>query len=137
MKKVISVLLVCVLALCMLSGCAKKETDLWGNATYKKDAELGKGGTAFTLDVTAGEKTVTFTVHTDKKTVGDALLEVKLVEGDAGPYGLYVKKVNGMEADYDKDQTYWAFYVNGEYAMNGVDATPISEGEKYGFVRSK
>ena len=55
-----------------------------------------------------------FVVSTDKETVGDALLELNLIEGEEGDYGLYVKTVNGITADYDTDGTYWAFYVNGE-----------------------
>ena len=71
------------------------------------------------------------TVKTDKKMVGEALLDEKIVEGDMGDYGLYVKKVNGIVADYDVDQTYWAFYIDGEYAMTGVDVTEIVEGSTY------
>ena len=33
----------------------------------------------------------------------------------------------------DKDGKYWAFYVNGEYASAGVDATDITEGATYAF----
>ena len=32
-----------------------------------------------------------------------------------------MKKVNGLEADYNKDGAYWALYMNGEYAQNGID----------------
>ena len=78
-----------------------------------------------------------FEIHTDKKTVGEALLEVKLIEGEDGPYGLYVKKVNGITADYDVDQTYWAFYINGEVAMTGVDVTDVEGGATYSFKVAK
>lgn len=50
---------------------------------------------------------------------------------------LYVKTVNGITADYDTDQTYWAFYVNGEYASTGVDSTPVNEGDTYEFKVEK
>ena len=43
----------------------------------------------------------------------------------------YVKKVNGITADYDVDQSYWGFYIDGEYAMTGVDGTSIEEGRIY------
>ena len=66
----------------------------------------------------------------------DVLYE-KLIEGEEGPFGLYVKKVNGVEADFDKDGTYWAFYINGEYAMSGVDTTKITEGEQYKLEYTK
>ena len=69
--------------------------------------------------------------------VGDALLEEGLVEGEDGAYGLYVKKVNGILADYEVNQTYWAFYINGEYAMSGVDITPVEDGATYAFKVEK
>ena len=53
--------------------------------------------------------------------------------GDDSEYGLYVKTVNGITADYDKDGVYWAFYIDGEYAAAGVDATAIEEGSSYSF----
>ena len=83
------------------------------------------------------ENTVTFTIHTDEDTVGDALISLGLIAGEDSQFGLYVKQVNGMSADYDVDQTYWAFYVNGEYGMTGVDSTTIVESDIYSFVRSK
>ena len=75
----------------------------------------------------------TFEVHTDKATVGEALLELNFIAGDDSEYGLYVKTVNGITADYDKDGVYWAFYINGEYAQTGVDSTNIAEGDSYSF----
>ncbi|MBQ2923597.1 MAG: DUF4430 domain-containing protein, partial [Tyzzerella sp.] len=53
------------------------------------------------------------------------------------PYGLYVKTVNGTTLDYDKDGMYWSFYINGDYAMTGVDVTEIKAGEKYSFKAEK
>ena len=80
---------------------------------------------------------ITFTIHTNATTVGDALVSLGLIEGEEGQYGIYVKTVNGMLADWDVDQTYWAFYVNGEYGMNGVDKTDIEDGKVYSFRVSK
>ena len=42
-----------------------------------------------------------------------------------------------MTADYDKDGVYWAFYIDGEYAMTGVDATNITDGAQYAFQMEK
>lgn len=102
------------------------------------DNVLGEGEKQFTFKVVDGEGNETvYTINTDKTTVGDALLELELIEGEDGDYGLYVKKVNGIVADYDVDQTYWAFYVNGEYAMSGVDTTDIENGAEYSFKVEK
>ena len=99
---------------------------------------LGEGKVSFAFTVVDGAGNETkYTINTDKKTVGDALLEHKLIEGENGDYGLYVKKVNGITADYDVDKTYWAFYINGEYAMTGVDATDVIEGATYMFKVEK
>ncbi len=95
---------------------------------------LGEGSTKFNFTVVDREGGVTaFEIHTDKETVGDALLELKLIAGEEGQYGLYVKTVNGITVDYDKDGAYWAFYVNDEYAAAGVDSTKITEGAVYSF----
>ncbi len=102
------------------------------------DNELGQGAVTFTFTVTDKEGNSTeFIIHTDKAVVGEALMEHGLVQGEEGAYGLYVKTVNGITADYDVDKTYWAFYVNGEYAMTGVDKTAVTEGASYAFKVEK
>lgn len=96
--------------------------------------ELGTGETTFIVEVTAEDgKKKTFTVHTDKENVGDALLEVGLIEGEEGNYGLMVVTVDGTTVRYEDGGKYWAFYINGEYAMTGVSATPVESGAAYGF----
>ena len=99
---------------------------------------LGEGQREFLFTVVDKDGNETnFEIHTDKEKVGEALLELGLISGDEGQYGLYVKTVNGITADYDVDQTYWAFYVNGEYASSGVDTTAIEEGVIYSFKVEK
>ena len=94
--------------------------------------DLGEGATAFNLQVVdKGGNTTDFVIHTDEKTVGAALQKVELIQGEMGDYGLYVKTVNGITADYDVDKTYWAFYIDGAYAMTGVDKTDIVAGATY------
>lgn len=95
---------------------------------------VGEGAHTFTFTVTdlSGKETG-FEIHTDKDKVGEALIEHSLIAGDQGAYGLYVKTVNGITLDYNKDGKYWAFYVNGEYAMTGVDVTNITDGASYAF----
>ena len=103
-------------------------------AVSEEYSELGVGEKQFVFTVTdADGKETKFSINTDKKTVGEALIDLNLIQGEEGPYGLYVKTVNGATYDYDKDGKYWAFYVNGEYASSGVDLTNISEGATYSF----
>ena len=134
----VSIILAVLLVFCFAS-CGKKvdQTGLWEKATYLSDTTLGKGAKTLSLEVKAEEQSVLFTVKTDETTVGAALLAVELIAGDESAYGLYVKKVNGITADYDADQAYWAFYVNGEYATTGVDSTNLDENAKYSLVYTK
>ena len=109
-------------------------------STPDPDAPIvkGEGATVFYFNVVDKDGNETkFEIHTDKTSVGDALLEVGLIEGEDGPYGLYVKKVNGILADYAMDQTYWSFYANGSYALTGVDSTDVDAGATYAFKVEK
>lgn len=124
----------------IMTGCNDKATQevTSGTSVSVESNVLGEGDTKFTLSVVDQDGNETqFEIHTDKETVGEALLECGLVEGDEGEFGLYVKKVNGIEADYDKNGTYWAFYINGEYATTGVDSTTITEGDTYALKVEK
>ncbi len=96
---------------------------------------LGTGEKQFDFEVKNSDgSTNLFVINTDKSTVGEALIELELISGDEGPYGLYVKTVNGVTLDYDTDGKYWAFYINGEYGTTGVDTTEIVSGTTYSFV---
>ena len=128
----------CVMMLACMTACTKEEEKgIWADAKYTEDTELGKGSKTVKVVVEAEEKKITFTIHTDETILGDALLAHELVEGENGDFGLYIKKVNGMLADYDVDQTYWGFYQNGEYMMTGVDTTEFADGDQYELVRTK
>lgn len=135
--------LVCMLlisALCVtLFSCGAKETieDLWESATYTENMTFGDGSNSIDVKVTAEEKNITFTVYTDEETLGDALLEHNLISGDKGPYGLYVKTVNGIYADYNITKSYWSVNKNGEYMMTGVDSEKIENGNLYEFIYTK
>lgn len=103
-----------------------------GAEVQREGGELGEGSKEFALTVTDKDGNETqFEIHTDKEMVGEALQELNLIYGEEGEYGLFVKTVNGITADYDTDGVYWAFYVNGEYATSGVDVTQITEGDSY------
>ena len=136
--KIILMLLAAMMLCGTLAACADVEkTGAWEEATYTADKEFGKGAKTVTVLVTAEEQSLTFTLHTDKKTLGEVLLEHGLIEGEEGAFGLYVKKVNGILADYDVDQTYWSFTKGGELMMVGVDSAEIADGEQYELTKTK
>ncbi len=136
MKKLLSLILCAVLIAAMaliVTGCSDtKAPNLWETKTFTDGDVLGKGSKEFTLIVVDGDgKESTATIRTEKTTVGDALLELELINGSEEEYGLYVKTVNGETYDYEEDGKYWAFYIDGEYAMTGIDQTEIQPGTAY------
>lgn len=120
-KKILSMILLAAMIMTTVAGCGKS-------------GEAAAGTKEFTFQVVDATGAETdFDIKTDKATVGEALIDEGLIEGDESPYGLYVTKVNGIEAIYENDGTYWAFYVNGEYATSGVDTTDVEDGATYMF----
>lgn len=141
LKKLLAIIgcmvLIAAMALCM-TGCGGKEEAAAPAEVPADVKELGEGATTFdfTVEDLDGTKTF-FKIHTDETTVGAALIGVDLLKGEAGPYGLYVQEVNGIRAVYEEDGSYWAFYVNGEYGLTGVDMTDIEPDTAYAFVKTK
>ena len=147
-KKFLSLFLCVVLAAALaLTGCGNAEQPAETTAAAETAAPAetavpaddvtvkGEGATVFSF-VTADldGKETHFEIHTDKKTVGDALAENELISGTVGDWGLMVDTVNGITLDFEKDGMYWAFYVDGEYAQTGVDSTEIAVGATYSLV---
>ena len=142
LRKLLSIIgcmvLIAAMALVM-TGCGSKEEPAAPTEAASTDVkELGEGATTFdfTVEDLDGTKTA-FKIHTDETTVGAALMAVNLLKGEDGPYGLYVHEVNGIRAVYEEDSPYWAFYVNGEYGMTGVDMTDIEPNTAYAMVKTK
>ena len=137
MKKSImgKILAVLIAAMLVLAACGPAQTSSAQSAASAAQSgtviEKGDGKTEFALQVVdADGKETNFTIHTDEKTIGAALLKLELIAGEDSQYGLYVKTVNGVTAD-DKAKQYWAFYVDGKYAEKGVDSTEAAAGVTY------
>lgn len=142
LSAIVCIVLIAAMALCM-TACNDNSTNdpvssgVTGT-TQQEVTKVGEGATVFEFTVVdADGKLTNFEVYTDKTTVGEALLDEGLIAGDEGDYGLYVKTVNGITLDYEKDGKYWAFYVNDKYAMSGVGTTDIVAGDSYAFKAEK
>ncbi len=137
-SKILSIFIV-IITFIALASCQSTESndDLWADAIYCEDTTLGEGEKTVKVTVSADETQIVFTINTDADTLAEALLDNLLVEGEDSQYGIYIKKVNGMLADYDIDGYYWSLTQNGEYLMTGADSTPISNGDEYELTRTK
>ena len=158
MKKLLAVLL-SVLMLLSFAACGQKETattaetaqtatetaqtkavaktGLWKDALYLEDTSIGTGKKEVKVTVQAEDQSIVFTLHTDLDTLADALLEAKIVEGDDTEFGLYIKTVNGILADYNVDQSFWSLCQNGEMMMTGASSTPVAGGEAFELIYTK
>ena len=142
-KKLLVTLLIVLIAVMALfiAGCSNNNQDepistepVQTTEPKSSVIEKGEGENAFIfIAVDLDGNNTHYMIRTNKETVGEALIENGLISGDDGEYGLYVKTVNGITLDYDKDGKYWAFYEENTYANQGVDSTPIKEGGVYTF----
>ena len=155
-KSLVCLLLVLLLAAAALTGCAqnptasteapktqaqteapKTEGQTEAPKTEAPDAELqelGEGSSLFYLEVGfADGSTASYAIHSDAETVGAALSDLELIEGENGMY----TTVCGKTLDWDADHMYWAFYIEGEYASTGLDDTPITQEAHYALTATK
>ena len=140
-KTAVSIILIVIAVLAgayfLQSDTGVSKSGIWENAIYTENTQLGNGEKLVSVEVKAENESVIFKIYTDKLTVGDALKEHNLIDGEEGPYGLYVKIVNGIRADYEEDKSYWSFYKNGEPMQTGVDGAEFTNGERFELVYTK
>ena len=132
-RSVLSLVLVAATVL-MFADCGQKTQE---PETPQNQQEVQEKSFVFEVVELDGSKKEFTVKYDDEKTVGEALVEEKLISGSDSQYGLMVDTVNGQKYTYDDDKVYWAFYIDGEYAMTGVDSTPIEDGKVYCFKAEK
>lgn len=131
LSKLLCIVLIVAMALC-LGGCGKKTAVEYSTDVIENGKTYGSGAKEFSYKVVDPDgNEVSATIKTDKNSVGEALAELNLIAGETNEYGLYVKSVNNITLDWDKDAMYWGLYVNGEYALTGIDLTEIENGAEY------
>lgn len=93
-----------------------------------------EGTKVITIQVVDGQQNMTtYETHTDAAYLRQAMEETKGLTfiGTEGPYGLMLHTINGVTADYDKDQAWWSIYVNDVLANYGVDSQPVADGDTF------
>ena len=125
MKRMISLLLALVMVFALTACGAKEEAPAADAVSFK----------VVVTDLEGNETAFEYT--SSAASVGEALVTEGLIEGHETEYGLYIDTVNGITADWDNDQTYWAFYINGEYATTGIDGTEIVADTTYSLTLTK
>ena len=129
----VSIVLSIVCILC-LASCQEgvDAAALWENATYVSDTTLGNGEKTVSFTVEVEEQKITITLKTDKATLGEAMYEQGLINDPS-----FFNTLNGIEANWEKHQAYWAFYEGDKMLNHGVNTQKIDGGESYRFVYTK
>ena len=136
MKKLksLSIILLAVVLIFTATACNTPEVkdNLWETATYTENQTVGTGSKNFNVEIEAGEKSIILTVNTEKEKLGEALYELGIIN-DASFFNV----CNGIEASWEQDNAYWAFFVNGEMANYGVNDADLSEPATYKIAYTK
>ena len=97
--------------------------------------ETAAGSKTITVEVVHSDGSQkTFSYQTDAEYLGEVLLEEGLIAGDVSEFGLYIITVDGEDAIYEEDSSYWALYEGDAYANQGIDQTPIFDGAVFSLV---
>lgn len=122
-KKIVLGVVILALVIALLAGLYLK----FGPKVFKGAKEV-------TIEVIDNTGTSTdYTVHTDAEFLRQAMEDADGLEfdGTESDYGLMVETVNGLYADYAKDNAYWGFYLDGVMCDYGVDSQPVEDGQTY------
>ena len=96
--------------------------------------EAQEGQKSITVIVVhADESQKTFEYNTDAEKLGAFLEEKGLIDSQGADAGMF-HTVDGEKADWNENQSYWAFYIGEEYAMTGIYDTTITDGAVYKLV---
>lgn len=81
----------------------------------------------------------TYDVKTDAEYLRQAMEEAEGLEfsGEESEYGMMITEINGVVADYNADQSYWAFYINGDFCNYGIEKQPVTDGDVFRIEYTK
>lgn len=99
-----------------------------------------QGAKSITIEVVDNNAASTiYDLYTDAEYLRQAMEQAEGLEfsGTESEYGMMVETVNGVTADWNVDQSYWGFYVNGDYCNYGIDTQPVVDGDAFKIVYSK
>ena len=88
-----------------------------------------EGAKSVTIEVVDNKgESKEYSVKTDALYLADAMTDAGITyEAE----DTYVNTINGITADYDKDMSYWGFYVNGEYCNYGIFEQPVADQDSF------
>ena len=131
LTKILAMALVVLMAVMSLTACGNVEPDSGNNSNTNSAGNEEKETVVITVKIIAADKSEkAVTIETNKKNLGDALLEKGLVTKEEHESGFYTY-IDGVRADYNKDGRWWCFTKGGETVMVGANDLEIADGETF------
>ncbi len=110
---------------------------LWVYTMYKEKPVEGTKSIVIEVVNKEGE-TTEYPLQTDAQFLLEAMREAEALGfsfvGKEDVYGVVVSEVNGETADFNVDNAYWSFNVNGEYCNYGISEQPVEDGDRFSIV---
>ena len=153
MKKISALILTLALSAALLAGCGASASSVASSEAASEvvseavseesssTAEAADSAAAiqFTFTVTGanGESTELTLDATDGEKLSDALAETGVISAEEAAAG-FVTVVNGEEANYDADGSWWCLTdAAGEMTAVGVADIELHDGDSYAFTYTK
>lgn len=107
---------------------------LFAGVYFATRPEAEQGSKSITVTVVhADGSSKDFEYRTDAEKLGAFLEEKGLIDSEGADEGMF-HTVDGEKADWNVNQSYWAFYLGEEYAITGIYDTNITDGAVYRLV---
>ena len=111
------------------SGDVLQSRDIYGNVYQANRSDIAAQQSL--LDSLTGNKADdTVYLGNNISLLEDYLAAAEYIAGNTNS----LNNIDGETADWNVDQGYWALYVGEEYGTNGVDTTPIHDGDTFKLV---
>ncbi len=127
------------LALALMTVCVIASALLLCYHRFRPRPEAGKKD--IVVDVVYEDASAdSYAVTTDAQYLEQALADIPelAIEGSrTDQFGLMILTINGVTADYGKDQAYWALELDGRPCDYGVSMQPIGDNDHYRLVYTK
>ena len=153
MKKIYALILTLALSAALLAGCGASASSVASSeaasevvseavseeSTSTAEAADSAAAIQFTFTVTGanGESTELTLDATDGEKLSDALAEAGVISAEEAAAG-FVTVVNGEEANYDADGSWWCLTdAAGEMTAVGVADIELHDGDSYAFTYTK
>lgn len=153
MKKISALILTLALSAALLAGCGASASSVASSeaasevvseavseeSTSTAEAADSAAAIQFTFTVTGanGESTELTLDATDGEKLSDALAEAGVISAEEAAAG-FVTVVNGEEANYDADGSWWCLTdAASEMTAVGVADIELHDGDSYAFTYTK